>query len=75
MPMTIAVNLIATSKPLLANLARLRLGASLQYRADRVPAPCAERGSFGMQVFALKYFELVVQNLNRLMKAINVMGA
>jgi hypothetical protein len=40
-----------------------------------VPAPDAERGSFAMQVFVLKYFELVVQNLNRLMKAINVMGA
>jgi hypothetical protein len=28
-----------------------------------------------MQVFVLKYFGLVVQNLNRLMKAIIVMGA
>jgi hypothetical protein len=46
----------------------------LQYRADRVPAPYAERGSFAMSAFNLKYFELGVQNLNRLMKAIIVMG-
>jgi hypothetical protein len=73
-PVPLAVNLIATSKILLVILALQRLGASLQYRADHVPAPYAERGSFAMSAFNLKYFELVVQNLNRLMKASIVMG-
>jgi hypothetical protein len=68
-------HLIATSKTLLTNIARQRLGASLQYRADHRPAPYAESGLFAIQVFVLKYFELVAQKLNRLMKAINVMGA
>jgi hypothetical protein len=74
-PLPPAVNLIATSKTIFANLAHQTLGALLQYRADRVPAPYAERGSFAMSAFNLKYFELVVQSWRRLMKAINVMGA
>jgi hypothetical protein len=74
MPVPPAVNLIATCKPLLVNLARHRLGASLQYRADHVPAPYAERGSFARSAFALKYFELVVQNLYPRLKPIRVMG-